>query len=45
MIHEQYKLDIDSASDGQIAVEMFNESLQKRCKCSLRAYRLIFMDL
>ena len=45
MIKESFDLDIETALDGQIAVNMYRESLSKPCQCDLRAYRLIIMDL
>jgi CheY-like chemotaxis protein len=45
MIKEHFGMDVDEASDGHIAVEMFKKGFEKTCGCPNRAYSLIFMDL
>jgi CheY-like chemotaxis protein len=35
----------DEAVNGQMAIDMFKEGLNKECKCSNRAYKLILMDI
>ena len=42
---EYYNIEIETAADGLIAVEMYMKRLNKNCKCSLRTYRLIIMDI
>ena len=44
-LKNNFDIQIEKAEDGQIAVEKFSEALNKECKCNLRAYRLIVMDL
>ena len=36
---------IEEAGNGQIAVDMFKQGLEKECGCPDRAFKLIFMDL
>ena len=45
MIRNNFGLEIEKAEDGQFAVEKYTEAFNKECKCNLRAYRLIIMDL
>ena len=45
LLKNNFDMQIEKAEDGQIAVEKFSEALNKECKCNLRAYRLIVMDL
>ena len=45
MMKENFGVDSDIARDGQQALEMYTEGFQKACKCPIRAYKLIFMDL
>ena len=45
MLKNHFNIDVDKANNGQIAVDMFRQRLSKRCKCPVRTYRLILMDL
>ena len=45
MIFDKYKIKPTEAANGKIAVDMFNEAMDKPCKCSNRAYKLVFMDI
>ena len=45
MILEFFKLEIEEAPNGKIAVEMFREGFNRECGCSNRAYKTIFMDV
>ena len=45
MISNHFNIDVATASNGKIAVEMYRECLSKPCQCSLRAFKLILMDL
>lgn len=45
MVKKNYGLDIDIASNGKEAVEMYQLRLRRNCKCPLRPYKLILMDL
>jgi hypothetical protein len=45
LIKEHFDIEIEEASNGAIAVEMFKKGLDKPCQCSQRSYTLIFMDL
>ena len=45
MLKELYNIDIHSASNGQIAVDMFKERWSNKCKCKNRVFRLIIMDI
>lgn len=45
LIKANYDIDIETASDGQIAVEMYKKGLRKRCGCDFKTFRLIIMDL
>jgi CheY-like chemotaxis protein len=40
-----YGIKPDEAQNGKIAVEMFQNAMQKSCKCPNRAYKLILMDI
>ena len=40
-----YNIEVDTAENGAIAVQMYRQSAQKICQCDNRAYRLILMDL
>ena len=45
MVKLYFKMEVEEAINGQIALDMFKEGYSKECKCSIRAYRLIFMDV
>ena len=45
MIKRYYQLDVETATNGRIAVEKYIEKFKKKCGCSLRAFRLILMDI
>ena len=45
MIKANFNMDIDIAANGKEAVDMYKQGLDKPCKCQLRAYRLIIMDI
>ena len=45
MLHENYGLPIEIATNGKEACEMYEEGLNKPCKCNLRTYTVIIMDL
>ena len=45
MINENFKLEVEEACNGQIALEKFKQGFEKECGCPNRAYKLIFMDL
>jgi len=42
---KEFTKHIDEATNGQIAVNMFKQALEKLCGCKNRFYKLIFMDL
>lgn len=44
-LDEYWNLQADSASNGEIAVEMFKKEFSKSCGCKNRHYRLIWMDI
>ena len=45
IIFDKYKIKPTEAANGKIAIEMFKEAMDKPCKCSNRAYKLVFMDI
>lgn len=45
MVKENFKLEVDEALNGKIALDMFKKGFEKKCGCNDRAYKLIFMDL
>ena len=45
LLKEYWKIEQESAVNGEIAVNMFKEACQKECGCPNRAYRIIFMDI
>jgi CheY-like chemotaxis protein len=45
MIFEHFKIGVDQAINGLIAVEMYLEGYQRKCRCPNRTYKLIIMDL
>ena len=45
LLKSMFHIDIDDASDGQVALDKFKKELNKPCGCINRAYRLIFMDI
>ena len=45
LIKDYFDIDIEQCANGAEAVEMYREGFERPCKCNLRAYRLIFMDL
>ena len=40
-----WDLEVDTASNGEIAVQMFKTGFEKTCGCKNRHYRLIWMDI
>ena len=44
-LETHYPYEIFGAENGQIAVQMFEESMNKQCGCPNRTFRLIFMDI
>ena len=44
-LEEYWNLQADTASNGEIAVQMFKDAFQKPCGCKNRHYRLIWMDI
>ena len=45
MLQECFQINPEEAVNGQIAVDMFKEGLDKECMCPNRAYKLILMDI
>ena len=45
MLEECFNISPVEAVNGQMAIDMFKEGLDKECKCSNRAYKLILMDI
>lgn len=45
LIHDQYQLTVESASNGQIALDMQSARLERPCRCSFKGFRLIIMDI
>jgi len=42
---KDYGIEKQTASNGQLAVDLFKRELKKECLCTDRTFRLIFMDL
>ena len=42
---DKYKFTPVEAANGQIAVDLFKQGMEKPCQCPNRAYKLIFMDI
>jgi len=40
-----YGVEVATATNGQIAVDLFKAALEKDCLCTDRTFRLIFMDI
>ena len=45
MVLEHFKMEVEEAINGKIALDMFKKEMQNECNCSIRAYKLIIMDL
>lgn len=45
MLKDKFDLDIEKAENGAIALQKYQEALNKPCGCVLRTFRLIIMDL
>lgn len=45
VLEEYWNLQADTASNGEIAVQMFKTAYSKSCGCKNRHYRLIWMDI
>ena len=45
MMFDKFKIKPIEAANGQIAIDLFREAMNKPCGCSNRAYKLIFMDI
>jgi CheY-like chemotaxis protein len=45
MIEEHYGIQIEIATNGKEACDLYEEALKKPCKCTSRTYKLIIMDL
>ena len=45
IIMDKYKIKPTEAANGQIAIDMFTQAMQKPCQCVNRAYKLVFMDI
>ena len=45
MIEFSFKIPVETAINGKIAVDMYREAVNRKCGCQLRVPRLIIMDL
>ena len=45
MLETKYQITPDEAQNGQVAIDMYQEGLNKDCKCVNRAYKLVLMDI
>ena len=45
MLVSIYKVPVETANNGKIAVDMYKEAVNRECRCEQRAYKLIIMDL
>lgn len=45
MMQEEFDIQVDSASNGKLAVEMYKADFEKSCRCSNRICKLILMDI
>ena len=45
MLKKNFQLDIDDATNGEVAFEKYKEAFEKKCGCKNRSYKLIIMDL
>lgn len=45
LINTLFNVETDSASNGQIAYDMFKDAYERPCLCDNRYYKLILMDL
>ena len=44
-ILKKFKLQADTAENGQECIKMIKEKIQKKCKCDKSKYKIIFMDI
>ena len=44
-ILKKFKLQADTAENGQECIKMIKEKIQKSCKCDKNKYKIIFMDI
>jgi CheY-like chemotaxis protein len=40
-----YHYQVDEATSGQMAIDLVKKSLEKKCNCRNRTYKIIFMDI
>ena len=45
LLQDKYDLEIDTATNGEIAVNMYDERLKRDCWCPNRVYKVIIMDI
>jgi CheY-like chemotaxis protein len=45
MLFRKFEIKPVEAQNGQIAIELFKEAMNRPCKCPNRAFKLIFMDI
>ena len=45
MINETFNVPVETAINGKIAVDMYQEAISKQCGCDKRAFRVIIMDI
>ena len=45
MLQSSFNITPEEAENGEIALKMYKQALDKECKCEHRAYKLILMDI
>ena len=45
MITANYKIPVETAMNGKLAVDLYADAVKSKCGCNFRVPRLIIMDL